>query len=85
MKLAEALALERIKFNLEGNDKEAVIRELVDVAEQSGLLADREQYLDRVLDREFLLSTGLGHGVAVPHAPYRRNPGIDRSQKYRFR
>jgi mannitol/fructose-specific phosphotransferase system IIA component (Ntr-type) len=68
MKLSEALALERIKFNLEGDDKGSVIRELVDVAEQSGLLSEREQYLDRVLDREFLLSTGLGHGVAVPHA-----------------
>ena len=68
MKLSDTLTADRILFDLQGPDKESVIRELVDVAEETGLLPNKQQYLDRVLDREFLLSTGLGHGVAVPHA-----------------
>ena len=68
MKLSDALTVDRIVFDLAGGSKEEVIRELVDVAETAGLLPDKAQYLVRVLDREFLLSTGLGHGVAVPHA-----------------
>ena len=68
MKLSDTLTTDRIVSDLQGPDKESVITELVEVAHEAGLLPNKEQYLERVLDREFLLSTGLGHGVAVPHA-----------------
>jgi mannitol/fructose-specific phosphotransferase system IIA component (Ntr-type) len=68
MRLSDALTADRIKLGLNGRDKESVLRELVAFAQEKGLIADAESYAVRVLEREALHSTGLGHGIAVPHA-----------------
>lgn len=57
---------DRVKVPLEATDKRGVIREL------ARLLVDRSggQYEDivhAVEEREAVLSTGIGHGVAIPH------------------
>ncbi len=48
--------------------KQGAIAELVGVLAENGLVADRERALQAVLDRELGLSSGLEHGVAIPHA-----------------
>jgi mannitol/fructose-specific phosphotransferase system IIA component (Ntr-type) len=68
MRLSEALTVERVCLDLRGPDKDSVIRALVECAAHHGPIADRELCVLRVLEREHMLSTGLGHGVAVPHA-----------------
>lgn len=67
MLLTELLTPERIKVPLTAADKAGVLREL------TLLLADRaaaplEPLLAAVLEREAVLSTGIGHGIAIPHA-----------------
>ncbi|MDX9866325.1 MAG: cation:proton antiporter [Kiritimatiellia bacterium] len=44
------------------------VAELVNLLCESGLVTDRDRALQAVLDREQNLSTGLEHGVALPHA-----------------
>jgi fructose-specific phosphotransferase system IIA component len=56
-----------VKVPVEGREKEAVITELVDLLDASGVLLDREVALDAVLTRERLQSTGTGAGIAIPH------------------
>ncbi|MBN2628526.1 MAG: cation:proton antiporter [Spirochaetales bacterium] len=58
-----------IKMDLAGNDKDAIINELVDLALNSGLIAsdDRDQVLQAVLNREASMSTGMQNGIALPH------------------
>jgi fructose-specific phosphotransferase system IIA component len=58
-----------VKVPVEGREKEAVITELVDLLDASGVLLDREVALDAVLTRERLRlqSTGTGAGIAIPH------------------
>ena len=64
----EALSPECIVLSLRGTDKESVITELVDRLSSKGLLEDRTQVLRDVLDREKSMSTGMQHGIALPHA-----------------
>ena len=48
--------------------KEAAIRLLADYMEKGGNLSDKEQYVKDVLIREESGTTGLGDGIATPHA-----------------
>ena len=48
--------------------KEEAIRLLADCIEKGGNLSDKEQYIKDVLAREESGTTGLGDGIATPHA-----------------
>ncbi len=51
--------------------KRDVLRQLVEPLAQAGILKDGETFLARLLDRENIAATTMGHGVAIPHL---RNP-----------
>jgi len=67
MLITEILQPACIKVPIESKDKKAVITELIDQLDASGLLLDREQALQSVLLREQTKSTGIGSGIAIPH------------------
>ena len=67
MRLTEFLSQEAIKVPLEGRSKEEVLRELVTVACRGAEPALQEYIQVTVLERERLMSTGIGHGIALPH------------------
>lgn len=56
-----------------GNDSEAVIKSLVSLAAADGRISDAAAVADAALARESQHSTGVGHGVAIPHA---RSAGV---------
>ncbi len=66
MLLTELLTPERIKIPLTARSKEELLRELVGVIAGSDR-DDHEDVLRAVREREAVLSTGIGHGVAIPH------------------
>jgi PTS system fructose-specific IIC component len=49
-------------------DKEGVIRELAETLRFAFEVGDLDRFVEDVLSRESLLSTGVGDGIAVPHA-----------------
>jgi nitrogen PTS system EIIA component len=65
--LTDLLTSERIKIPLVSSTKDDLLRELVDLAADGVQVKDREEVLRAVIDREEVLSTGIGHGVAIPH------------------
>jgi fructose-specific phosphotransferase system IIA component len=65
--LSELLSAERVRVPLAGTDKDAVLEELVGVLRDAGAVSDTEAVLHAVREREKLLSTGVGSGVAIPH------------------
>jgi mannitol/fructose-specific phosphotransferase system IIA component (Ntr-type) len=67
MKLSEVITLNLIKVPLKAVDKYAAIEELVDVVDAAKLVADIQSLRRAVLDREVTRSTGIGHGLAIPH------------------
>ena len=52
---------------LADNKKEALIK-AVDLLSKNGKVADKQKLLGDILNRESMSSTGIGHGVAFPHA-----------------
>lgn len=67
MLLTELLTVERIKIPLEATTKDDLLSELVGVISGTSASSDRDDLLRAVREREAVLSTGIGHGVAIPH------------------
>jgi mannitol/fructose-specific phosphotransferase system IIA component (Ntr-type) len=77
MRLTDFVIKEAIVTELTATKKDAVIREMVDSLSKTGYLkgADLEDINRALLRREVLGSTGIGRGVAIPHA---KHGGVDR-------
>jgi len=67
MILTQVLRPSCVKVPLQGSDKEAVIKELVDLLDADSLLLDKDVALQAVLTRERTKSTGIGSSIAIPH------------------
>jgi len=67
MDLMTVLSSELIALHLAGTTKDEIIDELIDIAMKSGKVKDREQAKASVLERETRMSTGMKHGIAIPH------------------
>jgi PTS system nitrogen regulatory IIA component len=72
MRLAEILDVERTTTTLPADDKEAVLSALADLFPT----LTRDTVLEGFREREALATTGVGSGVAVPHA---RLASVDRT------
>jgi PTS system nitrogen regulatory IIA component len=57
-----------VKLDLRQTDKKKVMAELVDFIAENTKLKDKKAFLSALLKREKLGSTGIGNGVAIPHA-----------------
>jgi mannitol/fructose-specific phosphotransferase system IIA component (Ntr-type) len=65
--LTELLTPDRVRIPLLGAGKPELIEELVSVLVADGSIGEPAEVLRAVLDREEVLSTGIGNGVAIPH------------------
>ncbi len=74
MRLNNFLTEERIKIPLENISKEKIIEEMVNLIDDSVKLSNKPQVLKAVLEREAVMSTGVGEEVAIPHA---KAEGVD--------
>jgi len=68
MKLVDVLNQDCIIANLKGSEKREVLEEMVEELSFKFGDVDREKLLEVLLEREKLGSTGIGYGVAIPHA-----------------
>ncbi|HEU4629415.1 MAG TPA: PTS sugar transporter subunit IIA [Gemmatimonadaceae bacterium] len=68
MLLTDLLAPGRVKVPLQGETKEAVMRELLATALPGRDPATLDAVMTALRAREDVLSTGIGDGVAIPHA-----------------
>jgi fructose-specific phosphotransferase system IIA component len=67
MKVSELLKSEFIISDLKGESKEEIINELIDLFKNDPRVEDIEKVRSAVLDREKVMSTGVGKGFAIPH------------------
>ncbi len=67
MKVSELLKPEFIIPDLKGGTKEEVINELINLFKNDPRVEDIERVRAAVLDREKVMSTGVGKGFAIPH------------------
>ncbi|EHM09294.1 PTS system, fructose subfamily, IIA component [Thermanaerovibrio velox DSM 12556] len=76
--IGELLTAGRILLDLEETGKELVLERLGETLLRDGIVTDLQGYLADVASREALGTTGVGHGVAIPHAKssHVAQPGI---------
>lgn len=68
MKITELLKRDTIIVDLKSKAKTEVIDELVNKLDKAGRLNNKEDYRKAILKREEEFSTGIGDGIAIPHA-----------------
>jgi len=71
MSLTELLDESTVLVNLKASRKQDVIEELAAALTDSGKVSDNREVLQAVLEREKIMSTGIGKGVAIPHGKCR--------------
>ena len=67
MNLKTVLSAETISLHLKGSTKEEIINELLDIMVAAKKIKDRASAYAAVIDRERKMSTGMKHGIAIPH------------------
>lgn len=77
MKFADFVVRDAVRAELTAEDKEGVIREMVQSLMEAGGIesGEFESIVKAILKREELGSTGIGRGVAVPHT---KHPSVDK-------
>lgn len=68
MRITDLLKRESIELNGTVQSKEATIDQMVKLMEKGGNIADVDAYRQGVLKREAEGTTGIGEGIAIPHA-----------------
>ncbi|WP_404350397.1 fructose-specific PTS transporter subunit EIIC [Sutcliffiella horikoshii] len=68
MKITDLLTTDTVTLQLRSSNKSDVIKELIDSLDCAGKLADKQKYEEAILAREAQSTTGIGEGIAIPHA-----------------
>lgn len=68
MEILDILHPQCVNLNLKAKTKNELFEEMVDMMAEAGLLTNKKTALAAVKEREKLMSTGIGDGVAIPHA-----------------
>ncbi|MEH7403534.1 MULTISPECIES: PTS fructose transporter subunit IIABC [Bacillaceae] len=68
MRITELLKIDTVLIDLNSSSKMSVIDELIQVLDQAGKLNDQQQFKEAILTRESQSTTGIGEGIAIPHA-----------------
>jgi nitrogen PTS system EIIA component len=75
VKIQDILQKNGILTNLESTDKSEILTQMGKYLSSLFDLKDQEHIVRKILDREAEMSTGIGYGIAIPHA---RVEGIDK-------
>ncbi|MDR2344215.1 MAG: PTS sugar transporter subunit IIA [Spirochaetaceae bacterium] len=67
MGLNTILTKDTICLHLKGGSKQEIINEMLDLLVAAGKVNDREASLAAIMEREGKMSTGMKHGIAIPH------------------
>ncbi len=65
--LSRLIDEDSIIMDLKGNNSEEVIQELAQQAFNNELVANKDEFIKKLLEREQLTSTSIGQGIALPH------------------
>lgn len=68
MKITQLLTEDTINLHLQSKSKDSVLSELVQQLHVAGKLRDKVQFTNDILNRESQSTTGIGEGIAIPHA-----------------
>lgn len=70
MKLTDYLNSTQVILDLKSTSKDEVLREIAKFAASLGIVPEEEALYSGLVERENLISTGIGDGIAIPHTRY---------------
>lgn len=65
--LTQVVRPELMNLNMTPGHKEQILRQLIDPLQKTRFLSSSDALLQSLIERERLMSTGVGHGIAIPH------------------
>jgi fructose-specific phosphotransferase system IIA component len=74
MRLTDVLKQEFIKIPLESKDRDSSIGQLIDLLNEREVITSKQPVYNAVLEREKLMTTGVGNGIAIPHCKHKDSP-----------
>jgi len=76
MRLSNILVPKQISLPLAAKDRDSAIRELLSLLDKNQLLTNFDEAYQAVLDREKIMTTGVGNGIAIPHCKHSSCPNF---------
>jgi fructose-specific phosphotransferase system IIA component len=67
VKITEILTEPFVQTNLPGSTKDEILNAVIEIASASPKVQDKEKVREAILEREKIMSTGVGSGFAIPH------------------
>jgi fructose-specific phosphotransferase system IIA component len=67
MKIADILTESNVRVNIPGTTKDEILSAMIELAAASPNVVDKEKMRNAILEREKIMSTGVGSGFAIPH------------------
>jgi fructose-specific phosphotransferase system IIA component len=74
MRLTDVLTDELTNISLNGTTRDECIKELIDRLVETKKIADDKSIFKAVLEREKIMTTGVGNGIAIPHCKHADSP-----------
>ena len=68
MSLIDYINKDSIMIDVQETDKERLLSKMVERLDECKLLANKNDAEHAIMAREQLMSTGVGNGIAIPHA-----------------
>jgi len=76
MRLTDILSKEHIVLPLLSGNRDDAIKELLGLLDKNELVSDVDRAFQAVLDREKIMTTGVGNGIAIPHCKHSSCPNF---------
>lgn len=58
-------------IDIQSNNKKGALKELLEIICKDDLITDPKIFSKEIFKREKLMSTGIGYGIAIPHARHK--------------
>ncbi len=65
--ISEFIKEENIIIEMDARTKEEAIKEFIDLGKSLGKIKNADLFFEKLIEKENLSSSGLEHGIAVPH------------------
>jgi fructose-specific phosphotransferase system IIA component len=74
MRLTDVLNENLVNISLAGTNRDECIKELIDKLAAAQTINNAESIFEAVLERERIMTTGVGNGIAIPHCKHTDSP-----------
>ncbi len=76
MRLTDILLKEHVLLPVKSGTRDDCIDELIEVLDKNDRIADKKAAYEAVLEREKIITTGVGNGIAIPHCKDKSCPNF---------